>query len=225
MSEVFAFADLAPRERYKMLCACVVPRPIAWITTLGADGVVNAAPFSFFNVFAEDPALVIVGVNRKAGGEVKDTIVNIEHAQAFTVNIADMGSLDALVATAAAFPAGMSEPDTLKLALEPGRTTPVPRLAAAPVSLERRLFELRALSETRHLVLGEVTALVSRPGVFDARTHRLAPDAIHPIARLHGTSYAGLGPAFDMPVPDWRAAVDAATQAPSSTGRDRSASA
>ncbi len=209
--ETFVFADMAPYDRYKMLCACVVPRPIAWVTTVDAHGTVNAAPFSFFNVFAEDPALVIIGIDRKKDGGVKDTIVNIEASNAFTVNLADMDSIDALVATAALFPPGKGEPDALRLTLEAGRTTHVPRLAEAPVSLECRLFELRTLSETRHLVLGEVTALVSRPGVYDPTTLRIDPDAYHPIARLHGAYYAGLGPAFERPVPDWMDAMDAAS--------------
>ncbi len=209
-SETFVFAEMAPYERYKMLCACVVPRPIAWITTIDAQGIVNAAPFSFFNVFAEEPALVIIGIDRKKDGAVKDTIVNIEASNAFTVNLADMASIDALVATAALFPPGDGEPDALGLRLEAGRTSRVPRLAEAPVSLECRLFELRELSETRHLVLGEVAALISKPGVYDPATLRIDPDAYHPIARLHGAYYAGLGPAFERPVPDWTDAMDAA---------------
>ena len=209
--DLFTFVELTPYERYKMLCACVVPRPIAWITSLSDTGTVNAAPFSFFNVFAEDPALVIVGVDRKKGGGVKDTIVNVRATGAFTVNLADMASIDALVATAALFPPDRSEPEALGLALEPGRTNAVPRLAEAPVSLECRLFELRELSETRHLVLGEVTGLVSRAGVYDRETLRIDPSAYHPIARLHGASYAGLATPFEKPVPDWETAVDAAT--------------
>jgi len=63
-----AFADLEPRERYKLLCATVVPRPIALVTSVGSDGVVNAAPFSFFNVFSEDPPLIMFAINKRPDG-------------------------------------------------------------------------------------------------------------------------------------------------------------
>src|SRR5215471_8987308 len=69
--------DLSPRERYKVLTSFVLPRPIAWVTTLGPTGVVNAAPFSFFNVFAEGPPLVMFAVSKRPDGRIKDTWVNI----------------------------------------------------------------------------------------------------------------------------------------------------
>ena len=66
-------SDLKPRERYKVLTSFVLPRPIAWVTTIGPTGVVNAAPFSFFNVFCEDPPLCMFAVNRRPDGREKDT--------------------------------------------------------------------------------------------------------------------------------------------------------
>ena len=65
--------DLKPRERYKVLTSFVLPRPIAWVTTIGPTGVVNAAPFSFFNVFCEDPPLCMFAANLRPDGRVKDT--------------------------------------------------------------------------------------------------------------------------------------------------------
>jgi flavin reductase (DIM6/NTAB) family NADH-FMN oxidoreductase RutF len=73
----YASDDLTLRERYKVLTAFVLPRPIAWVTTVGPTGVVNAAPFSFFNVFCEDPPLCMFGVNLRPDGRVKDTVTNI----------------------------------------------------------------------------------------------------------------------------------------------------
>ena len=61
-----SFRELDPRDRYKLLCGVVVPRPIAFVTTLNEDGKVNAAPFSFFNVFSEDPPLIVLGLQRSA---------------------------------------------------------------------------------------------------------------------------------------------------------------
>ncbi|MDA8869896.1 flavin reductase family protein [Rhizobiaceae bacterium] len=197
----FDFADLTPTERYKMLCAAVVPRPIAWITSIDDIGTVNAAPYSFFNVFSEDPALVIVGMNRKADGDRKDSLNNIEASGVFTVNIADAAQAEALVATASAYPAGTGEPTALGLRLAAAHSNGVPHLAACPIALECTLFECRALGPERHLVMGEVVALVARDGLFDPDTLRIDPDGFAPLARLHGTSYAGLGPRFDVSIP------------------------
>ena len=75
-----AFRELEPRDRYKLLCGVVVPRPIALVTTLDENGKVNAAPFSFFNVFSEDPPLVVLGLQHKADLSPKDTTRNIHRS-------------------------------------------------------------------------------------------------------------------------------------------------
>src|SRR5262245_57021915 len=82
-------ADLSPRERYKILTSFVLPRPIAWVTTLGETGVVNAAPFSFFNVLGEDPPLCVFAINLRPDGRTKDTLINIQRAGEFVVHITD----------------------------------------------------------------------------------------------------------------------------------------
>jgi len=200
----FRFDALTPAERYKMLCAAVIPRPVAWITSRDAAGVVNAAPFSFFNVFAEDPALVIVGMNRRPGGARKDTLANVEAAGEFTVNLADTALAEAMVGTAAGFPPGVSEPEALGLRLAPGATIATPRLADAPISLECRLDESRAVGAERHLVIGEVLGLVARDGLFDPETKRMTVPHYDPVARLYAAGYARLGAPYEMTIPDWR---------------------
>jgi flavin reductase (DIM6/NTAB) family NADH-FMN oxidoreductase RutF len=85
----YAASDVTPHERYKLLTAFVLPRPIAWVTTVGPSGVVNAAPFSFFNVFAEDPPLCMVAINKRRDGRIKDTWTNIERSGEFVVNLTD----------------------------------------------------------------------------------------------------------------------------------------
>ena len=85
----YAAKDVTPHERYKLLISFVLPRPIAWLTTIGPTGVVNAAPFSFFNVFAEDPPLIMVAINKRADGRIKDSWANIERTGEFVVNLTD----------------------------------------------------------------------------------------------------------------------------------------
>ena len=84
-----AFRDLAPLDRYKLLCGVVVPRPIALVTTIGPDGVVNAAPFSMFNMLGEEPPIVMISVNRMEDGVLKDTAANIVRTGEFVVHLAD----------------------------------------------------------------------------------------------------------------------------------------
>ena len=85
----YAVSDVNHHDRYKILTAFVLPRPIAWVTTLGPTGVVNAAPFSFFNVFAEDPPLCMFACNKRPDGRLKDTWLNIQRTGQFVVNLTD----------------------------------------------------------------------------------------------------------------------------------------
>ena len=102
-----SFADLEPRQRYKLLCGLVVPRPIALVTTLSPAGVVNAAPFSFFNVFSENPALIVLGLQHNADGTPKDTTRNIQISSEFVVNLVDEGIAEAMNITATEFPSSI----------------------------------------------------------------------------------------------------------------------
>ena len=102
--------ELSPRERYKLLTALVIPRPIAWVTTINLEGSVNAAPYSFFNIFGQDPAVVILGLEHKANGTAKDTENNINTNLEFVVNLVTSDMLEDMVNTAAAYTPNESEP-------------------------------------------------------------------------------------------------------------------
>ena len=100
------FTVLPAQDRYKLLCALVVPRPIALVTTLGPGGVVNAAPFSFFNVFAEAPPLIVLGLQSRSDGSLKDTSAHIRDIGSFTVNLVDEGLAERMNVCAVDFPPG-----------------------------------------------------------------------------------------------------------------------
>src|SRR5205085_10268343 len=85
----YAPYDLTPRERYKVLTGFVLPRPISWVTTVGPKGVVNAAPFSFFNVFCDDPPLCMFAVNFRPDCRLNDTLSNIQRTGEVLVNLSD----------------------------------------------------------------------------------------------------------------------------------------
>ena len=119
-----------------------LPRPIAWVTTLGPTGVVNAAPFSFFNVFCEDPPLCMFAANHRPDGRIKDTTVNIQRTGEFVVNLTDEPLARAMHETSGDFPPDIGEPDYLGLKLAPSSKIAVPRLADAPWAMECKTWKM-----------------------------------------------------------------------------------
>src|SRR5918911_1941114 len=186
MSFTVSFADIEPRERYKLLCATIVPRPIALVTSVGADGVVNAAPFSFFNVFSEEPPLVVLGLQHKPSADRKDTTRNIAETGVFVVNLVDEDLAPAMNVCAVDFPPGTSEIEAAGLALAPGVEVPVPRIAQAPFALECQRTVALAFGPHRELLVGEVLRLHAREGLIDPARLRVDMDAYRPIGRLFG---------------------------------------
>lgn len=199
---VVDFADLSARDRYKLLSAVVIPRPVAWVTTTSPAGVVNAAPYSFFNVFGQDPAVVVLGLESRADGSRKDTARNIAQTAEFVVNLVTEEAVDPMVSSAAAYPETIGEPDALGLATTPSHWVAPPRLPAAAVSLECRRRTTLTFSASRELVVGEVLGLVARPGLVDPATCRVDWQGDYPIARLFADRYARLDdmPARTIPV-------------------------
>jgi flavin reductase (DIM6/NTAB) family NADH-FMN oxidoreductase RutF len=194
-----AFADIEPRERYKLLCATIVPRPIALVTSVGADGVVNAAPFSFFNVFSEDPPLIVLGLQHKPQEDRKDTTRNIAETGVFVVNLVDEALAEGMNVCAVDFPPEVSEIEAAGLDLLPGVDVAVPRIAQAPFALECRRTVSLAFGPQRELLVGEVIRLHARGGLMDAGRLRVDMDAYHPVGRLFGDDgYARQRDRFDL---------------------------
>jgi flavin reductase (DIM6/NTAB) family NADH-FMN oxidoreductase RutF len=211
MAEPFQadFTTLPAQDRYKLLCALVVPRPIALVTTLGPGGVVNAAPFSFFNVFAEDPPLVVLGLESRPDGSLKDTSAHIRDTGAFTVNLIDEALAERMNVCSVDFPPGMSELDQAGLTAVAGVAIPVPRIAEAVASLECRHFQTLEVSARRRLCVGEVVYLHARAGIVDPARMYVNLDAYKPVARLFANLYAPLGKPFTLvrqSYAEWRAA-------------------
>lgn len=197
-----AFADLQPIERYKLLCAAVCPRPIALVTSVSETGVVNAAPFSFFNVFSEDPALIVLGVQHRSDGaggyRPKDTSRNIQRSGMFVVNMVDEDLADGMNMTAIDFPPDISEIGHAGFTLAAGVSVPVPRIAEAPFALECRKHTTMSFSPTRELVIGEVVHLHARAGLVDPSTLRVSLTDYRPVGRLFANGYARQNDRFDL---------------------------
>src|ERR1700722_14835331 len=194
----FPLRDLSPHYRYKLLCGVVVPRPIALVTTLDANGAVNAAPFSFFNVFSEDPPMVVLGLQHKADRTPKDTTRNIHRDGEFVVHMVDEALAAAMNDCAVDFPSGESEPEAIGLATTPSVDVKVPRLSAAPFAMECRRSVGLAFAPGRELLVGEVLRIHARPGLVDTSNMYVDFDAYRPIGRLCGNLYSYQREPFTM---------------------------
>src|SRR6201996_3377107 len=208
----FALRDLSRQDRYKLLCAVVVPRPIALVTTLDVNGAVNAAPFSFFNVFSGDPPLIVLGLQHKPDRGPKDTTRNIQRDGEFVVHMVDEALATAMNDCAVDFPAGESEVKALGLATLPSLEVKVPRLEAAPFALECRRSVSLAFGPGRELLVGEVLRVHAREGLLDTESMYVDFAAYRPIGRLFGNLYSYQREPFTMvreSHAEWAARLDA----------------
>ena len=181
----FDLQDLTPDERYKLLIGVVVPRPIALTTTLDADGRVNAAPFSFFNVMGYDPPLVMFAPGNRPDGTPKDTARNIRATREFVVHIIDEALAEAMNVAATPFPPGTDEVARAGLTTQPSVQVAVPRIAEAPVGLEGREVTTLLIGNTR-IVVGEVLHLHLRDDLLDRERMRVHTGRLGAVGRMQG---------------------------------------
>jgi flavin reductase (DIM6/NTAB) family NADH-FMN oxidoreductase RutF len=195
----FDFEAMKPGERYKLLLATVLPRPIAWITTRDSNGAVNAAPLSFFNVFGSDPATVGVGIGSKGPGEPKDTRANIRANEQFVVNLVPYSLAQEMRITSIAFPKGVEEAAEANLKLVPSQKVKVPRIEASPVSMECTFMQEVALGNFS-LVLGRILMIhVQDHAVIDAARQYVDAEKLDLIGRMEGGWYTRTNERFEMP--------------------------
>src|ERR1700751_654338 len=144
---------------YQALVGVVAPRPIAWVTTIDAEGRVNLAPFSFFNAFGANPPVVVFSPTLRRDGSKKDTLLNLEAAPEFVLTAAVEDLAEPMNATAKELPHGQSEADYAGLTLRPSTKVRPPRVAESPVHLECRVRECMSIGDgpiAANLVIGEV---------------------------------------------------------------------
>ena len=194
----FDFADLTARERYKLLIGTVIPRPIAFITTLSKDGRRNAGPFSFFNVLTHDPAIVAIGVENYEDGRMKDTSRNIRDTEEFTVHIVDDALAAQMEICAVKFGPDVDELAEAGLETVPGQAVRSPRIVTAPAALECRRYMTLEVGKAREIILGEVLGIHIRADLVDPRSLHVDQMGMDAIGRLGGHSYARTRDQFDI---------------------------
>ncbi|MBU8907445.1 flavin reductase family protein [Desertibacillus haloalkaliphilus] len=198
--------QLSRKDNYKLLIGSVLPRPIAFVTSQSTTGVLNAAPFSFYNVVTADPPLISVSVGRKPNGVQKDTSLNICNQQEFVVHVVDEGNVEQVNASSADFPHDVSEVEEIGLTKIPSHKVGVPSIKEAKIKLECRLHKVIPLGgseEAPHadLIIGEVVCFDIDDSVYE--DGKISTDALAPLSRLAGTDYGKLGERFSKPRPTY----------------------
>lgn len=202
----FDFSTLSARDRYKLLIGTVIPRPIAFVTTVDEHGAPNAAPFSFFNCLSADPAIVAIGVENHANMRFKDTGHNIRMTEEFTVNVVDDEMVDAMNVCAVPFPSDVDELAKAGLTAIKGTHVGCPRIAEAPASLECRRYITLAVGKSREIILGLVLGCFVRDGIANPLTKHVDQRKMDAIGRLGGHGYSRIRDQFDLPtmsVAEW----------------------
>ena len=203
-------ANAKPNQIYNLLIGLVAPRPIAWITSMNLAGQLNAAPFSAYNYMGIDPPIVAVGVGNRPGPGVvgKDTAHNIRVTGEFVINVVNEAVAEAMNITAIDFPPEISELDITHLETEPSLIVKVPRIAAAPASLECREITTIEIGRSR-VILGQVVAIHVKDEFVDPRGPYIRAEELHAVGRMNGLgAYVKTRDAFisipRMTYEDWK---------------------
>jgi flavin reductase (DIM6/NTAB) family NADH-FMN oxidoreductase RutF len=193
------------RGSYRVLSSLVVPRPVAWVTTLGEKGQVNLAPFSsFMGIFV--PPMVAINVSKRADGSLKDTHANLLARKEAVVHVADVALLEAVHASGEEVPPEVSEVERLGLATAPSQLVAPPRLEAAPVALECRFRQEVSFDERASVLFLDVLMTHAAERIWDDRLDCARADLWEPLCRLIGggvaaPNYAGLGQRYSLGKP------------------------
>jgi flavin reductase (DIM6/NTAB) family NADH-FMN oxidoreductase RutF len=190
------------QRAYQILASLVTPRPIAWVTTLGPDGVVNAAPFSFFNVLGANPPILGFCPGDRDDGTPKDTVRNIRLSHEFVVNLVDEKIAEAMNRTAASLPYGVSEIQNAGLTTAPSSVVKPPRIAESPASLECVEWGTLQIGGNR-LIIGLVKRVHVRDELFDSQTQQIRSELFLVIGRMASPNwYCRTSDRFEMKRPD-----------------------
>jgi len=192
---------------YKLLIGSVVPRPIAWVSSVDATGVRNLAPFSYFMAITHDPPTIAFssgprGAETMGANGKKDTLANVEATGEFVVNVVDDALAAQMNVTSGDYPPDVDEFAEARLTVAPSVKVRAPRVAEAPVSMECRVAQIIPVGRLpHHLVMGEIVHLHVRDDVYDPSTGRLDMHKLKPVGRLAGHLYTHVHDIFEMKRP------------------------
>ena len=177
--------------RYKIVNSTITPRPIAWITTLSPDGVVNAAPYSFFNACGVEPPLVMLGLLRDMKtGAYKDTATNVAATGEFVVNLVSEADAETMNLSSVDAPREVSEIDYASIPTVPSDVVAPPRIASSPVSFECRKVEMLDIGRLQTVLIGEIlVAHIDDRFISNPEKLYFDTPAMGLIGRTHGAGW------------------------------------
>jgi flavin reductase (DIM6/NTAB) family NADH-FMN oxidoreductase RutF len=192
--------EMPPRDAYRLMLSVVAPRPIAWVSTIGADGTLNLAPFSFFNGVGGTPPTIMFSIGQRKG-KAKDTLRNVQETGEFVVNIVSEELAEAMNITSGEWEYEVNEFELAGLETAPSVNVKPPRIALAPVAMEAKATQIVPVAGTTStMILGKILRyhireeLLRPNGLVDAML-------VRPIVRLGGDEYATIGRVFSMARP------------------------
>ncbi|MDF3936232.1 flavin reductase family protein [Pseudomonas citronellolis] len=194
------FSTLAPADAYRWLASTVTPRPIAWVSTLSADGQSNLAPFSFFQVISDEPPTLMVNTSIRDDGSVKDTLRNVRETGQLVIHLVSAAQAETMNATAAWLPHGVSEIEQVGIATLPCERVAPPRVAGAVVAFECELAQIQpypAEDPSCYLIFARVLLAHIDDAVLRDERH-VDPAKLDLVGRLGGTQYSYTRDTFSM---------------------------
>jgi flavin reductase (DIM6/NTAB) family NADH-FMN oxidoreductase RutF len=184
---------------YKLLISSVVPRPIAWVSSVDAAGVLNLAPFSYFMAITDEPPTIAFSCSPRAGNR-KDTLRNVEAVGEFVVNVVDDERAAQMNLSSGDYAPETDEFALTHLTPAPSLVVKPPRVAEAPINMECRVARILPVGKA-HLILGQIVQWHVRDDVYDAATGRLDMHRLRPVGRLTGNLYSHIHDIFEMKRP------------------------
>lgn len=200
----YHFQNRDPQLIYKLLASTIVPRPIAWVTTVDQMGISNAAPFSFFNMMGSEPPIVALGIQHSADGGAKDTLRNIREQKIFGINLVNREDAELMNLTSRDYDASADELKEHQIEVIVGDLLPIPLIATSPVKMECRLYQEIPTGENQAVILGEVVMLhLIDEALIDADAGYVDATKLNLVARMHGRGwYSEPDNLFEMLRPD-----------------------
>lgn len=195
--------DNTERENYKLLIGTIIPRPVAFVTSVGEDGTVNGVPFSYFNIVSSNPPMISLALQWK-NGKLRDTARNILNKKEFVVHIVDEQNVEKINETAASLPPNVSEVEQIGLSLIASEAISVPGIQESKVRMECVLEHAAELGENGSigvdLIVGKILKFHIDEVIYEEG--RINQEKLAPVSRLAGSNYAKIGEIFTLERPE-----------------------
>ncbi len=189
--------ELSKSQAYKLLISALIPRPIALVSTVNPDGVVNVAPFSFFGGISSKPPIIYISIDRKKDGDKKDTLKNIEYSGDFVVNMVDESIAEKMNICAVDFPYGVSEAEFAKLTPIKSEIVKSPRILESKINFECKVLKIIEIGNSPNFVVfGEIVLFHINDEILENGV--VNPRKLKVVGRLGGDLYTLVDNVFEM---------------------------